>query len=216
MSPLWVAPSLQASKTRDKAGESGIAKGVFGGKYTFPRLQMLITTSKRPGHRSRIFGRELANVFTNSRYLPRGTKTIVRLIELAKKLGQSRVMIINSIAGQPRELRFLEVGEGWRWVNAKILLKEVKLQRELGQRMKLDAIGIYPKGGSEEFARTLGSLTGLPLINELGTSAAVLVESGDKKLIQFWTGESKTGPMLYIEKFEKLYPSEERKAGKPW
>jgi rRNA maturation protein Rpf1 len=161
-------------------------------------------------------GRELANVFTNSRYLPRGTKTIARLIELAKKFGQSRVMIINCVAGQPKELRFLEVGEGWRWANAKILLKGVKLQRELGHRMKLDAVGIYQEGGSEEFARTLGSLTGLPLINELRTHAAVLVESGDKKLIQFWTGKSKTGPVLYVEKFEKLYQSEEREAWKPW
>jgi hypothetical protein len=177
---------------------------------------MLITTSKRPGHRSRILGRELANVVTNSRYLPRGTKTVARLIELAKKLGQSRVVIINSAAGQPRELRFLEVVERWRWANAKILLKGVKLQRELGQRMKLDATEIYPEEGSEEFARTLSSLTGLPLINGLGNHAALFVGGNDKNLIQFWTGKSKTGPMLYVEKVEKLYPSEDREAEKPW
>jgi hypothetical protein len=166
---------------------------------------MLVTTSKRPGHRSRVLGRELANVVFNSVYLPRGTKTLARLAELAGKLGQSRVVIVNSVEERPWELRFLEVGRGWKWANVKILLERVELQRELGQRIKLAAAEIYSEGGdAKKLAQQLGSLMGLPLTDELGSNAAVFVGPGDEKLIQFWTGKSKVGPRIYIRGFEEL------------
>lgn len=109
----------------------------------------------------------------------------------------------------------MEVGEKWGWMNVRILLGRVELQRELGKRVKLEATEVCAREEKmKEFARVLGALMGLPPTDEPGDRAAILVGSGEKILIQFWDGKSELGPKLHVKKFEKLYlPCDEENRG---
>lgn len=126
-----------------------------------------------------------------------------RVARLAGGLGHTRVMIIGSRMGKPKEFRFLEVGEGWRWAEHRILLGDVELQREIGRRTNLDAASICPEDKeAKEFAGLLSDLTAIPLANKPGGRACVLVNS--EKVVQFWTGERNVGPKIFVEGVEKL------------
>jgi rRNA maturation protein Rpf1 len=165
---------------------------------------MFITTSKRPSHRSRILGRELADVIFKSEYLPRGTKTVEQLVVLAEPNHQ-KIIVINSTSDQPKELAFIEIDRGWRWSNFRILLDRVELQRDLGQRVKLDVAGVSAEDKeATEFTEILGSLMGLQVVKQAKNRATAIITSGEKPMIQFWTGKNKVGPKIYVGAVEKL------------
>ncbi len=170
---------------------------------------MLISTSRRPGHRTRILCRELARVLPNVIYVPRGAKTINKLASLANSLGHDRVMVVNSLAGRPRELRFLAATEGWRWLDAWVELGEVKLQRDLGQKAKLEGARFYAEGKqARDLANFLGELLGLPISGELpNTGAVALITFDDEIQLQFQLRPSSeaVGPMLRIASFGRLH-----------
>ncbi len=170
---------------------------------------MLISTSRRPGHRTRILCRELARVLPNVTYVPRGVKMINKLASLASSLGHDRVMIVNSLAGRPGELRFLVATEGWRWLDAWVELGEVKLQRELGRKAKLEGTRFYAEGErARDLANFLGELLGLPILDELpNTGAVALITSDDELQLQFQLQPSSEaiGPVLRIASFGRLY-----------
>ncbi len=169
---------------------------------------MLITSSRRPGHRTRILCRELARVL-NVKYVPRGAKTIKKLAALATSLGHDRVMVVNSIGGRPKELRFLGAAEGWRWLDARVELGEVKLQRDLGQKVKLEGAKIYAEGREARgLANFLGELLGLPISGELpNTGAVALITFDDGLKLQFQARPSSevVGPVLRITGFGRLH-----------
>lgn len=169
---------------------------------------MLISTSRRPGHRTRILCRELTRVFPNAAYVPRGAKTISKLASLASSLGHDRVMIVNSLAGRPKELRFLAVAQGWRWLDARVELGEVKLQRDLGQKAKLEGTKFYAEGRkARNLANFLGEALGLPILSELpNAEGVVLITSNDELQLQFQLAPSPEaiGPVLQIASFGRL------------
>ncbi len=169
---------------------------------------MLISTSRRPGHRTRILCRELTRVLPNATYVPRGAKTISKLASLASSLGYNHVMVVNSLAGRPKELRFLAVAQGWRWLEARVELGEVKLQRDLGQKAKLEGIKFYAEGRkARNLANFIGGLLGLPILGELpNTGGVVLITSDDKLQLQFQLRPSPDaiGPVLQIASFGRL------------
>ncbi len=167
---------------------------------------MFITTSRRPEHRTRLLCRELARVFPNAKYVPRGMKTIGELASLARSLGHDRVMVVNRLAGHPLELRFLDVARGWRWLDASIKLREVKLQRELGQKIKLVVRMILARGSTKarEFAKSLGELLNLPISSEPPSSRGIALVTDENGLqLQFQVGSSSEviGPVLLISSF---------------
>lgn len=167
---------------------------------------MLITTSRRPEHRTRLLCRELVRVLPDAKYVPRGVKTIGDLASLARSVGHDRVMIVNSLAGRPFELRFLDAARGWRWLDASIKLREVKLQRELGQKIKLATTGILVRGSTmaREFAKSLGELFNLSISGEPPSSGGIaLVTDEDGLQLQFQVRPSSEviGPVLLISSF---------------
>lgn len=170
---------------------------------------MIITTSRRPSHLARILCRELVRVIPKSRYVPRGVKTVEEVASIARELGHDRVMIVNSVSGKPRELRFLEVGQRWRWENAKVEIGEVKLQRDLGQRNKLEDTKIYAQGAKAlEFAEWFGKLLGFKCLDKLPASGGIaLIISNDGLKLQFQVMPSSeaVGPVLQITGFGRLY-----------
>lgn len=114
-------------------------------------------------------------------------------------------MLVNSVKGFPRELRFLEIGKGWRWVDARVRLGEIELQRELGQKVRLKGTRIYAEGKrASEFANFLGKLLGLSVLKELPeTGGVMLITSNDCLTLRFQQGsDSKViGPLLKIDNF---------------
>jgi rRNA maturation protein Rpf1 len=145
-------------------------------------------------------------VLPNAKYVPRGVKTIGDLASLARSLGHDRVMVVNSLAGRPFELRFLDVTRGWRWLDASIKLREVKLQRELGQKIKLVVRMILARGSTmaREFAKSLGELINLPIPSEPPSSGGIALVTDEKGLqLQFRVGSSSEviGPVLLISSF---------------
>lgn len=170
---------------------------------------MLITTSRRPCHRARLLGRELERVLPNSEYTPRGIKSIRKLSSLANSLNHKLITIIDSCIGQPTGLRFLDVAAGWRWLDARIELGEVKLQKDLGQKARLTDVKIVASGQdrARRFARLISELWGLPLIEELPSSGSVAMVNDDEELrIQFHAdpGAEPVGPILYVKHFEAI------------
>ena len=170
---------------------------------------MLITTSRRPCHRARLLGRELARVLPNAKYTPRGVKSVRKLASLANSLNHKLVMIINSCTDQPKELRFLDAAAGWRWLDARIELGEVKLQRDLGQKARLVDAKIVASGRNRarSFACLIGELWGLPFAEELPSAGSVAMVEDDRDLrVQFHADPNAepVGPMLRVKCFEAI------------
>jgi len=170
---------------------------------------MLITTSRRPCHRARLLGRELARVLPNSKYMPRGVKSIRGLASLANSLNHKIVMIINSYTDQPSELCFLDAAAGWRWLDARIELGEVKLQRDLGQKARLVDVKIVASGQNRalSFAHLIGELWGLPFTEELPRTGSFAVVDDDRELrVRFHAGPNAepVGPILHVKHFKVI------------
>lgn len=170
---------------------------------------MLITTSRRPGHLARILSRELVRVIPKSRYVPRGSKTIEELASVARDLGQNRVIIVGSVSGKPKELRFLEVGENWRWVDAVVELGEVKIHQGVGRADKLEDLKIHADGAKAlEFVEWIEKFLGKRRTDKLPESGGVaLITSEDGLRVQFnlMPGSVTIGPVLRITAFGSLF-----------
>jgi hypothetical protein len=165
---------------------------------------MLITTSRRSGHRARILGRELARVMPNIKYVPRGVKTVEKLVSMAESFGHIWVMVINSSAGHPKELRFLNIGKGLGWPDKRAELGEVKIQRDLGQRVRFEGIKIYAEGKpAQELAEFLGEISGLPISEKLPEAGVVLSIVTNSGLVHFKKRQTLeiTGPVIQVIRF---------------
>lgn len=157
---------------------------------------MLVTTSRRPGHRARLLGRELARVLPNTEYAPRGVKTVRKLSSLASSRGHTTVMIIDSFASIPKFLRFINCEEGWQWSAVQIELGKIELQKDLGQKICLSGTKIVVKSPEvKELARLLGTLWGLPVEREAGARDVVVVDEDE---IRFQRGSERVGPVLHV------------------
>ena len=170
---------------------------------------MLITTSRRPCHRARLLGRELARVLPNAEYIPRGVKSVRKLASLANARNHKLVMVIESRTNQPQELRFLNTTTGWRWLNARIKLGEVKLQKDLGQKVRLEDVKIATSGRdrARNFAHLVSELWNLQFTEELPSAEGVAVVADNEELrVQFHADPSvgPVGPILHITRFEMI------------
>lgn len=167
----------------------------------------MITTSRRPTHRARLLGRELVRILPGAEYVPRGLKTVEKLASMAGSRGHDLVMIINSGADQPRELRFLHAGPSWRWSRANIELREVKLQRDLGKKVEARVEAIAWQGSAEarELAELLSELWGLPLVEPSSHRGTIALVVGNEELeLQFKESPASepVGPTLRVASFK--------------
>lgn len=76
---------------------------------------MYITTSRKPSLSTKIFTSNLAT-FLDSKYEPRGKKSIEDVITRADELGHSRIIIVSETKGNPNKLAFIDIKKGWRWI----------------------------------------------------------------------------------------------------
>jgi rRNA maturation protein Rpf1 len=144
--------------------------------------------------------RELARVLPDAEYMPRGVKSVRKLSSLASSRGHKKIMIINSVAGQPMVLRFLDISEGWKWMNVQIELSKVELQKDLGQKIRLlDAKIVATSPKAKEFAGLLEKLWGVKMIKKAPDTGAFIIIDKDK--IEFRASlAAKIGPALYVSR----------------
>jgi len=161
---------------------------------------MLIITSRRPCHRARILARELARVLPDAEYMPRGVKNVRKLSSLASSRGHKKIMIINSVSGQPMVLRFLDIDEGWKWMDVQIELCNVELQKDLGQKIRLlDAKIVAASPKAKELAGLLEKLWGVKMVKKAPDTGAFIIVDEDK--IGFRASlAAKIGPALYVSR----------------
>ncbi|MBC7218576.1 MAG: hypothetical protein H5T49_00360 [Hadesarchaea archaeon] len=170
---------------------------------------MLITTSRRPCHLARILCRELALVLPGGEYLPRGVKTIEKTTLLAKQRGHGRVMFVSSFSGRPGEIRFIEVGETWRWLDASIRLAGVTINRRKSRIGDSSGMKIYAADPSSyEFARWLGRILEIECVERPPESGPVILITSDGGLeIKFRVMPSTEdlGPVLTVASYGPLF-----------
>jgi rRNA maturation protein Rpf1 len=138
-------------------------------------------------------------VLPNAEYVPRGVKSVRKLSSLAISRGHNTIMVIDSVAKQPKFLHFLEVGDGWRWIDVQIELSHVELQKDLGQKTRLlDAKIVVESSRAKKLANVLEKLWGLKRVKVAGTGAFVFVA---KDKIEFRASlAAKIGPVLHISR----------------
>jgi len=143
--------------------------------------------------------RELARVLPNAEYVPRGVKSVKKLSSLAISCGHNTIMMVDSVAERPRFLRFLEVDDGWKWLDIQIELSYVELQKDLGQKTRLlDTKIVTGSPGAKKLANLLEKLWGVKQAKVAGTGAFMFV-SEDK--IEFRASLAATiGPVLHVSR----------------
>jgi rRNA maturation protein Rpf1 len=165
---------------------------------------MLITTSRRPSHRTRLLGRELARVLPNAKYMPRGDKSIRKLASLASSQNHKLITIITNRVHQPQELRFLDTTAGWRWLEERIELRKVELQRDLGRKVKLANVKIAAndQAKAQNLARFLSELWDLPFTEKPSGNVALAKDDEGLRLQFHEDPKAKpVGPILHIARF---------------
>ena len=94
-------------------------------------------------------------------------------------------------------------------MDARVELGEVKLQRELGQKIWLEGTRVYAEGErAREFANFLGELVDLSIEDKLPNAGGVaLITSDDELKIHFQArpNSEMIGPVLQIASFGQLY-----------
>ncbi len=91
---------------------------------------ILITTSRKPGRRTRSFSRDLARAIPGARYVTRGKGSIMDIVELAFAQGFFRVLIVGETKGNPSIIRGIEVSREPSW-SIELYITGVRLCREI-------------------------------------------------------------------------------------
>ncbi len=92
---------------------------------------ILITTSRKPGRRTRSFCKDLQRALPFSKYVNRGKGNVADMVDLAYRQGFSRLLIVGETKGNPSIIRSIEVGRTPRW-GIELYITGVRLCREIG------------------------------------------------------------------------------------
>ncbi|MGQ9788148.1 MAG: hypothetical protein ACUVQM_02365 [Candidatus Hadarchaeaceae archaeon] len=172
---------------------------------------MLLTTSRRPCHLSRIICREMALILPGGEYVPRGAKTIEKTVLLARERGHNLVIIVSSFSDRPGEIRFIEVGEAWRWLDASIKIAGVKINHIKGKIDGSNRTRIYAGDPpSYDFAQWLGGVLGIDCVERPPKSGPVIfVSSSDGLELKFriMPSTENLGPVLTVASYGPLFKS---------
>jgi hypothetical protein len=130
-------------------------------------------------------------------YVPRGTKSVRKLIDLAERSGAGTVLVICG-SGDPEELRFLERCDGWRWSELNPRLRRVILARDRGVRCGRRVAGVLGAGDAR-IARMVSRVFALPLLSDPRLPAVRV----DENSIGFFEGDVPIGPLMEVERWSR-------------
>ena len=96
-----------------------------------------ITTSRKPGRRTRSLARDLERILPHSFYRTRGKSNLDSVVDHARSKGYRRVVILKEYKGNPGKMDFIEVKpDTWEWIPVSLKILGVKLQREFGEKVR--------------------------------------------------------------------------------
>ncbi|MEM1689096.1 MAG: hypothetical protein QXX33_02295 [Candidatus Hadarchaeales archaeon] len=161
---------------------------------------ILLTTSRRPYHETRILARELSRVLPSSRYLPRGTKTVNELLSLAFRFGLKGVWIVENSDGKPGFLRCILPTRGSLWEELQIDFSDFVLQRGTGKKIEISPTHLKILPGGEPLAHEISKFLQLQIAEKSGEPAVLVGE----REIAFWDGQGRIPPELYVSSWRKV------------
>lgn len=161
---------------------------------------ILITTSRRPTRRVRVFCKDLTRVIPGSVKVNRGKKSVYEVLAEASQLGLPYVLIVETWKGNPGDMLFYRADLlGFKEPIAIFRVKGVKLQREIKKdkrTKKVNKITVIPCRERPELTEFLSRVFG-------GSSkdgdADVIVElkvKNEENIMSFKIGEEEVGPRV--------------------
>ena len=140
---------------------------------------ILITTSRKPGRRTRSFCKDLSKALPGSKYVNRGKGNIWDMVEFALAQGYFRLLVVGETKGNPSIIRTIEVEGEPRW-GIQLYITGVRLCREIGCSSH---DGDFVRIESENYQEALQKVFSYPLeegdpvvLEERGTVARFLFE----------------------------------------
>ena len=194
-------------------------------------VRYLVTTTHRSNPRVRSLAKELARSLPRAVRVNRGKMSLAEVVERAKSLGASRVVIVGrGLRGNPGRVEILE-GLNPPFVSLVLKLRGVKLARELGVRPTPPlsaAVVAQPVPAAVEFAHELAAAMDLSILE--GVRPEDLADSYDSVLLvehvgrggaafALWFLDPRTGgprgPRLLVERYAVIARGAVRGNGQP-
>ncbi|MFH1285719.1 MAG: hypothetical protein ABIH99_04000 [Candidatus Micrarchaeota archaeon] len=98
---------------------------------------LYVTTSRKPSQLSKRLGKAFALLIPFSNYENRGKKSIDEVVERARKLGKTRVLLVYEYHSNPSALSFISIGrkEEWEWLTPELAISKLQLASPLPRRI---------------------------------------------------------------------------------
>jgi len=157
-------------------------------------IALYVTTSRKPGLKTKAFARELAKSFPSAHYFSRGKKPIKAVVGDAEYQGQKAVVIVQEKHGNPVSWQGLGIKHGEWQYSFQARVKVLKLRKELSKaKHAFEDLEVKVK---DKDLKKLFKLLGV----ESEESANQLRE--EKKVFSFYSQGNELGPRLKLEAVE--------------
>lgn len=92
----------------------------------------IITTSRGASKKTLKLAKSLSLLIPDSIFERRGKKNIEKLVEIGRKKGHSRIVILSEEGGEPARLSFISLDETkWSWLPVEFEILEFKVSKHL-------------------------------------------------------------------------------------
>lgn len=182
---------------------------------------MVITTSRRTSRKTRAFIRDLSHVIPGSKRVNRGKKSVEDLRNLALAEGLRRVLIVETLRGNPSILRFLSaLPTGLEYLPV-LVMRGVSLRRELSSKrappartLRIACVSPRPRDISEAFVQGFGteelieldSLDGGPSLTDYCDIALIVSPTDERTAASFYQTRPflELGPKMYVDRVKSV------------
>ena len=129
------------------------------------------TTSRKPSVCTKRLCRLLCSLLPASSYENRGKKSIEDVVERARSLGCSRILIFSEEHGNPRSIRAINTNGEWSWHPVEILMRKIEIGEKAGMPKLIRATG-----------KNSGLFSELFMIGDSEGGVPALLKAGENKL----------------------------------
>lgn len=159
---------------------------------------MLITTSRKPGLKTKAFARDLTRSFPNAVYFSRGKRSLQELFGEADYKGIRHVLIVQEKDGNPIVIQCIELGKKTFVEIFSLKISVIKLRREINKDKS-----IQKKNFTE--LKLIISTPSIKKVFELveieSTSDADFTLKEDKNILSFFDfNDAEIGPRFKVNK----------------
>ena len=154
-------------------------------------IALYVTTSRKPGLKTKAFARELAKSFPQAHYFSRGKKPIKAVVGDAEYQGEKAIVIVMEKHGNPVSWQGLSIKKGEWQYSFQARIKVLKLRKELSRaKHAFEDLKVDVK---DKDVKKLLKLLGI----ESEESSNEMKE--EKKVFSFHSQGKEIGPRLKLE-----------------